>query len=69
MAASVPNVLSDVRYAMRQLRRFNDQTRALDALERVEEALHVHDLARRLDALHIRLAPRRAYLQRLRASR
>ena len=34
-----PDVLTDVRYAIRQLRRFGDVLRALDALERVEEAL------------------------------
>jgi hypothetical protein len=33
------SILTDVRYALRQLRQFRDIGRAIDALERVEEAL------------------------------
>jgi hypothetical protein len=36
------SALIDVRYALRQLREFRDIARALDALERVEEALLEH---------------------------
>lgn len=35
----IDSVLTDVRYAMRQLREFGEVQRALDALDRVESAL------------------------------
>lgn len=37
------SVLIDVRYALRQLRQYRDVQRAIDALERVEEALELAD--------------------------
>jgi Arc/MetJ-type ribon-helix-helix transcriptional regulator len=33
------SILTDIRYALRQLRQFRDIERAIDALERVEEEL------------------------------